>query len=144
MLKIRLSRTGRKKEAHFSLKVADSKSPRDGKFIEKIGHYHPCSKDKKNAIYVNIERLNYWISKGAQPTESMKKRINSYLKNNEKSELFLLFKESQNIGISKKQRKDHAKEMQKKKEEYIKNKQENAKKAEEAKKEQTVENKTNE
>jgi small subunit ribosomal protein S16 len=69
MLKIRLSLGGVRKRPVYKIVIADSRYPRDGKFIEKIGSYNPLlPKEKKERIKVEAERVKYWISKGAQPT----------------------------------------------------------------------------
>ena len=69
MLKIRLSMGGVSKRPVYKIVIADSRYPRDGKFIEKIGSYNPLlPKDKKERIKVEAERVKYWMSKGAQPT----------------------------------------------------------------------------
>ena len=69
MLKIRLSMGGVRKRPVYKIVIADSRYPRDGKFIEKIGSYNPLlPKDKKERIKVEADRVKYWISKGAQPT----------------------------------------------------------------------------
>jgi small subunit ribosomal protein S16 len=70
MLKIRLARGGAKKRPYYSIVVADSHSPRDGRFIEKVGAYDPLlKKDDPNRVNLKVERLQDWISKGAQPTD---------------------------------------------------------------------------
>jgi small subunit ribosomal protein S16 len=70
MLKIRLARGGAKKRPFYSIVVADSHSPRDGRFIEKVGTYNPLlKKDDPQRTVLKIERLQEWISKGAQPTD---------------------------------------------------------------------------
>ena len=69
MLRIRLSMGGVRKRPVYKIVIADSRYPRDGKFIEKIGSYNPLlPKDKKDRIKVEAERVKYWMSKGAQPT----------------------------------------------------------------------------
>ena len=69
MLKIRLSMGGVRKRPIYKIVIADSKAPRDGKFIEKIGSFNPLlPKDKKERISVEAERVKYWMSKGAKPT----------------------------------------------------------------------------
>ena len=69
MLRIRLSMGGVRKRPVYKIVIADSRYPRDGKFIEKIGSYNPLlPKDKKERIKVETERVKYWMSKGAQPT----------------------------------------------------------------------------
>jgi small subunit ribosomal protein S16 len=67
-VKIRLRRTGTKKQPHYRLVVTDSRSPRDGRFIEVIGHYHPMSDPP--AIELQEERALLWLQRGAQPTET--------------------------------------------------------------------------
>ncbi len=71
-LKIRLSRAGSKKRPVYRVVVADSRSPRDGKFIEKLGLYNPLlQKDNKDRVQLNIESIKEWISKGAKPTDKV-------------------------------------------------------------------------
>jgi small subunit ribosomal protein S16 len=73
MLKIRLARGGAKKRPYYSIVIADSHSPRDGRFIEKVGTYNPLlPKDGPNGdqrVTLKIERIQEWIAKGAQPTD---------------------------------------------------------------------------
>ena len=70
MLKIRLARGGAKKRPYYSIVVADSHSPRDGRFIEKVGAFNPLlKKDDPQRVTLKVERLQDWISKGAQPTD---------------------------------------------------------------------------
>ena len=71
MVKIRLSRKGRKKLPFYRIVVIDSKKARDGKFIERVGHYDPRSKE----LSLKRDRIEYWISKGAQPTNTVAKLI---------------------------------------------------------------------
>ena len=69
MLKIRLSMGGAKKRPVYKIVIADSRFPRDGRFIEKVGFFNPLlPKTKKERINLEIERIKYWISKGAKPT----------------------------------------------------------------------------
>ncbi len=69
-LKIRLSRGGAKKRPFYSVVVADSRNPRDGRFIEKVGTYNPILKsDDPNRVALKLDRIQEWISKGAQPTD---------------------------------------------------------------------------
>lgn len=69
MVKIRLRRTGKTKQPSYRLVVADSRAPRDGKFIEIIGHYNPIRQPK--VLEVVAERARYWISVGAQPSDTV-------------------------------------------------------------------------
>ena len=70
MVKIRLRRMGAKKAPYYRVIVADSRSPRDGRFIEEIGMYDPMADSEK--IKVDMERAKYWIANGAQPTDTVK------------------------------------------------------------------------
>ena len=71
MVKIRLRRMGAKKAPFYRIVVADSRSPRDGRFIEEIGTYDPMAEGEQK-IKVDMERAKYWISNGAQPTETVR------------------------------------------------------------------------
>jgi len=69
MLKIRLSMGGAKKRPIYKIVVADSRFPRDGRFIEKVGFFNPLlPKTKKERVNLQVERIKYWIGKGAKPT----------------------------------------------------------------------------
>ena len=68
-VRIRLKRVGSLNKPVFRIVVADSRSPRDGKFIEEIGTYHPLKKGDN--VVVDSERARYWISKGAQPSDTV-------------------------------------------------------------------------
>ena len=70
MVKIRLRRMGAKKAPYYRVVVADSHSPRDGRFIEELGTYDPMAEGEK--IRVDLERVKYWISNGAQPTDTVR------------------------------------------------------------------------
>ena len=73
-LKIRLARAGAKKRPYYHIVVADSRSPRDGRFIEKLGSYNPMlPKDSPQRLTFNVERVKYWLSVGAQPTDPVRK-----------------------------------------------------------------------
>jgi small subunit ribosomal protein S16 len=69
MVKIRLRRTGKTKQPSYRLVVADSRSPRDGKFIEIIGHYNPIRSPKE--LEINADRARYWLGVGAQPSDTV-------------------------------------------------------------------------
>jgi small subunit ribosomal protein S16 len=73
-VKIRLMRVGRKKVDQYRLVVADSRYPRDGRFVENIGYYHPQNEPSK--VVIDEERALYWLEKGAIPTE----KVHSLLK----------------------------------------------------------------
>ncbi|AEI37115.1 MAG: 30S ribosomal protein S16 [Zymomonas mobilis subsp. pomaceae] len=67
---IRLSRGGAKRRPYYRIVVANSRSPRDGSFIEKIGSYNPqLSKEDENRVIVDLDRARHWLSVGAQPTD---------------------------------------------------------------------------
>ena len=70
MVKIRRRRMGAKKAPFYRIVVADSRCPRDGRFIEEIGTYDPMAEGEN--IKVDLERAKYWISNGAQPTETVR------------------------------------------------------------------------
>ena len=74
-VKIRLKRMGANKKPFYRIVVADSRSPRDGKFIEEIGYYNPVSANKETKI--NDEKAKKWLGVGAQPTETVKKLLQS-------------------------------------------------------------------
>ena len=74
-VKIRLKRMGANKKPFYRIVVADSRAPRDGKFIEEIGYYNPVSEPKQ--IKINDEKANKWLTVGAQPTDTVKKLLQS-------------------------------------------------------------------
>jgi len=75
-LKIRLSRGGAKKRPFYKIVVAEALSPRDGKFIERLGSYNPMvPKDHAERLVLDVERAKYWMSKGAQPTLRVAKML---------------------------------------------------------------------
>jgi small subunit ribosomal protein S16 len=71
MVKIRLRRMGAKKQPTYRFVVADSRSPRDGRFIEILGHYNPRTEPK--TLEVNAEKAKEWLAKGAQPTVTVRR-----------------------------------------------------------------------
>ena len=69
-MKIRLARGGSKKRPHYAIVASDSRMPRDGRFLEKLGTYNPLlPKDSEERIKMNLERVQYWLGQGAQPTD---------------------------------------------------------------------------
>lgn len=75
-MKIRLARGGSKKRPHYSIVAADSRMPRDGRFIEKLGTYNPLlPKDSEDRVKMNMERVQHWLDQGAQPSD----RISRFL-----------------------------------------------------------------
>lgn len=73
-VKLRLKRMGKKKQPIYKIVAADSRSPRDGKFIEALGIYNPLT--KPHSIDLKEERVNYWLDNGAQPTNTVKSLLN--------------------------------------------------------------------
>jgi small subunit ribosomal protein S16 len=69
-MKIRLARGGSKKRPHYSIVAADSRMARDGRFIEKLGTYSPLlPKDSEDRVKIDMERVQHWLDRGAQPTD---------------------------------------------------------------------------
>ncbi|MBV2359716.1 30S ribosomal protein S16 [Thalassococcus sp. CAU 1522] len=69
-MKIRLARGGSKKRPFYRIVAADSRMPRDGRFIEKLGSYNPqLPKDSEDRVKMDLERIQYWLGQGAQPTD---------------------------------------------------------------------------
>lgn len=69
-MKIRLARGGSKKRPHYAIVASDSRMPRDGRFLEKLGVYNPLlPKDSEDRIRMDMERVQYWLGQGAQPTD---------------------------------------------------------------------------
>jgi len=75
-MKIRLARGGSKKRPFYRIVAADSRMPRDGRFIEKLGTYNPLlPKDSEERVKMDVERVQHWISKGAQPTDRIQRML---------------------------------------------------------------------
>lgn len=76
MVRIRLTRRGAKKKPFYRLVAADQRAPRDGRFIEQLGYYNPM----KDPFILNfdLDRVDYWLSKGAQPSDTAKRLIERY------------------------------------------------------------------
>lgn len=75
-MKIRLARGGSKKRPFYRIVAADSRMPRDGRFIEKLGTYNPLlPKDSEERVKMNMERVEYWLSKGAQTTDRVSRML---------------------------------------------------------------------
>lgn len=74
MVKIRLSRFGSKHNPHYRIVVSDARRPRDGGYIESLGHYDP-RKTTENYLKVNAERAQYWLGQGAQPTDTARRLL---------------------------------------------------------------------
>jgi small subunit ribosomal protein S16 len=78
MVSIRLMRMGAKKRPYYRVVVADSRRFRDGKFIEKLGYYDPLPQNPQ--VHLNMERVDYWMQKGARPTDTVRTLITSIRK----------------------------------------------------------------
>ncbi len=77
-VRIRLSRGGSKKRPFYKVVAADQRSPRDGRFIERLGSYNPMlPQDHAERFTINEERVKYWLSQGAQPTERLQKMLSN-------------------------------------------------------------------
>lgn len=75
MVTIRLARSGSKKRPFYHVTVADQRNPRDGRFIERVGFFNPVARGQEQRLRVDIERVEYWISKGAQPSDRVAKLV---------------------------------------------------------------------
>ena len=75
MVVIRLSRSGAKKNPYYFITVADSRNSRDGAFIERLGFYNPSAKGQEETLRIDIEKVNEWVSKGAQVSDRVKRLI---------------------------------------------------------------------
>ena len=77
-LKIRLARAGTKKRPFYHIVIADARSPRDGRFIEKLGTFNPLlAKDAENRVVLDTERAKHWLSHGAQPTDRVERFLDA-------------------------------------------------------------------
>jgi small subunit ribosomal protein S16 len=75
-MKIRLARGGSKKRPFYSIVATDSRMPRDGRFLEKLGTYNPLlAKDDEKRVVMNLERVQYWLGQGAQPTDRIARML---------------------------------------------------------------------
>lgn len=75
-MKIRLARGGSKKRPFYSIVASDSRMPRDGRFLEKLGTYNPLlAKDDENRIKMDLDRIKHWLGQGAQPTDRVSRML---------------------------------------------------------------------
>lgn len=74
-VKIRMQRGGATHNPHYRVVVTDSRSPRDGRFVEKVGTYDPKNKDESKQLNLNLERIDYWLGVGAQPSDTVRSLI---------------------------------------------------------------------
>ena len=80
MVSIRLSRAGAKKRPFYHLVVTDSRNRRDGRYIERVGYFNPVGKGHEENLRIDVERVNYWIDQGAQPSERVAALLKSHRK----------------------------------------------------------------
>ena len=103
MVKIRLARAGAKKRPFFHITVADSRRARDGKFIERVGFYNPIARGKEVRLEINLDRIDYWVSQGAEVSD----RVTNLIKQNSETP------EQTEARIAKKEKKREAKRARK-------------------------------
>jgi small subunit ribosomal protein S16 len=75
MVSIRLARHGSKKSPFYHITVADRSESRDGRFVERLGFYNPLAKGQSESLRLDLDRVDYWVSVGAQPSDVVKKLI---------------------------------------------------------------------
>ena len=97
MLTIRLARSGAKKRPFYHISVADSRMPRDGRFVERVGYYNPIASGQEVRLEVDVERIDYWISQGAQPSERVLNLLKQNIETPEQTEKRLAAKEAKRI-----------------------------------------------
>ena len=82
MVKIRLARAGAKKRPFYHLVITDVRSRRDGRFIERVGFYNPIASGEEEKLRVDQDRINYWVSRGAQATQRVAKLVKMAARDN--------------------------------------------------------------
>jgi len=80
MVTIRLARGGSKKRPFYHLTVADSRNPRDGRYIERVGFFNPVARGQEEALRVDIDRVDYWVGKGAQTSDRVATLLKQFRK----------------------------------------------------------------
>ncbi|HIE54083.1 MAG TPA: 30S ribosomal protein S16 [Chromatiaceae bacterium] len=85
MVTIRLARTGAKKRPFYHLVVTDSRSPRDGRYIERLGFFNPVAKGQEEPLRIDLERVDHWVSQGAQISDRAKALVKQYRKQQDRS-----------------------------------------------------------
>ena len=75
MVTIRLARHGSKKNPFYHITVADRAAKRDGRFVERLGFYNPLAKGNAEKLRIDLERVDYWLSVGARPSDTVKKLV---------------------------------------------------------------------
>ena len=97
MLTIRLARSGAKKRPFYHISVADSRMPRDGRFVERVGYYNPIASGQEVRLEIDVERIDYWVSKGAQPSERVLNLLKQNSETPEQTEKRLAEKEAKRV-----------------------------------------------
>ena len=106
MVTIRLSRSGAKKKPFFHITVTDSRKPRDGRFIERVGYFNPIAKGKETRLKVDHERVDYWIGVGASISDRVAHLIKQSKFSSEEEEKYFKHKEEKRIkSLAKKKAK---------------------------------------
>jgi|TARA_B110000211_G_C14073615_1_gene551050 small subunit ribosomal protein S16 len=80
MVSIRLARGGSKRRPFYHVVVSDSRSPRDGRYIERLGFFNPQARGQEEALRLDSNRIDYWVSQGAQPSDRVSSLIKGSLK----------------------------------------------------------------
>ncbi len=110
MVTIRLSRSGAKKKPFFHITVTDSRKPRDGRFIERIGYFNPIAKGKEVRLKVDHERIDYWLGVGASLSDKVALLVKQSKFTPEEQENYFKFKEEKRIKILSKKKEKALKE----------------------------------
>jgi small subunit ribosomal protein S16 len=87
MLRIRLARGGRKNRPFYKIVLAESKSPRDGLFRESLGYFNPSAASHETSLSIALDRLDYWVERGAQPSDRVKQLRKQFLKKQAREQL---------------------------------------------------------
>lgn len=82
MVRIRLFRMGKKKKPYYRIVVTDSRNPRDGKYIEAIGYYHPVEGEGVGKLFIDLDKLDLWLKRGAQMSDTVEKLVKRYKETN--------------------------------------------------------------
>ncbi|PIP79660.1 MAG: 30S ribosomal protein S16 [Gammaproteobacteria bacterium CG22_combo_CG10-13_8_21_14_all_40_8] len=80
MVVIRLARSGAKKSPFYHLAVADSRNARDGRYIERVGFFNPLARGQEESLRIDLERVDYWISQGANMSDRVNKLVKDFKK----------------------------------------------------------------
>ena len=78
MVVIRLARGGAKKRPFFNVVVTDSRNPRDGRFVERVGFYDPKAPEGRESLRIDLERLNFWKGRGARPSGTVERLVRQF------------------------------------------------------------------